>query len=87
MASLTSFFDNDKLLPVDRQTDGFNCGLFPLGYGSILLNGKSPVDGLFVVNEMRNHFMKCLKDAHLYPFPTLEKTVDVSSNKPKFFMF
>ena len=74
-------------LPVDKQTDGFNCGLFALGYASILLDGKSPVDARFVVNEMRNHFMKCLKDAHLYPFPTLEKAVDVSSNKPKFFMF
>ena len=82
---------NDKLevafLPVDKQTDAFNCGLFVLGYGSILLDGKSPVDARFVMNEMCNHFMKCLKDAHLYPFPTFEKAVDVSSNKPKFFMF
>ena len=74
-------------LPIDKQTDGFNCGLFALGYASILLDGKSPVDARFVVNEMRNHYMKCLKDAHLYAFPTLEKAVDVSSNKPKFFMF
>ena len=74
-------------LPVDKQTDGFNCGLFALGYASILLDGKSPVNARFVVNEMRNHFMKCLKDAQFYPYPTLEKAVDVSSNKPKFFMF
>ena len=74
-------------LPIDKQTDGFNCGLFALGYASILLDGKSPVDARFVVNEMCNHFMKCLKDAPLYPFPTFEKAVDVSSNKPKFFMF
>ena len=47
-------------LLVDKQTDGFNCGLFALGYASILLDGKSPVDARFVVNEMRNHFMKCL---------------------------
>ena len=85
------FVKNGKLevtfLPVDKQTDGFNCGLFALGYASILLDGKSPVDARFVVNEMRSNFIKCLKDAHLYPFPTLEKAVDVSSNKPKFFMF
>ena len=37
--------------------------------------------------ECANHFIKCLKDAHLYPFPTLEKVVDVSSNKPKFSCF
>ena len=40
-------------LPIDKQTDGFNCGLFPLGYASILLDGKSPVDVRFVENEMR----------------------------------
>ena len=39
------------------------------------------------MNEMRNHFMKCLKDDHLFPFSALEKAVDVSSNKLKFFMF
>ena len=59
-------------LLVDKQTDGFNCGPFALGYASILLDGKSPVDARFVVNEMRNHFIRCLKDAHLYLFPTLE---------------
>ena len=30
-------------LPVDKQTNGFNCGLFALGYASILLDGKSPL--------------------------------------------
>ena len=76
-------------VPVNKQTDGFNCDLFAfaLGSASILLDGKSLIDARFIVNEMCNHFMKCLKDVHLYPFPTLEKVVDVSSNKPKFFMF
>ena len=50
------------------------------------LDGKALVDARFVVNETRNHFIKCLKDTHLYPFPTLEKAVDVSSNTPKLFM-
>ena len=74
-------------LLVDKQTDGFNYSLFTLGYASNLLDGKSPVDVRFVVNEMRNHFMKCLKDSHLYPYPTLEKAVDVSSNKHNFSYF
>ena len=60
-------------LSVDKQTDGFNCGLFTLDYASILLDGKSPVDARFVVNEMCNHFMKCLKDTHLYPSQHLRK--------------
>ena len=73
--------------PVDEQTDGFNYGLSAMGYASILLDGKYTVDVRFLVNEMRNYVMKCLKDAHLYPFPTLKKAVDVSTNKPKIFMF
>ena len=64
-------------LPVDKQTNGFNCGLFALAYASILLVGKSLIDAGFVVNEMCSYFMKCLKAAYLYPSPTLEKAVDV----------
>ena len=54
-------------LPVDKQTNGFSCSLFTLGYASILLDGKFPVDTRFVVNEMRNHFMKCLKEFISFP--------------------
>ena len=76
-SSFQPLVKNGKLevtfLPVDKKIDGLNCGVFALGYGSTLLDGKSPVNARFVVNEMRNHFMKCLTDAHLYPFPTLEK--------------
>ena len=84
MESLKCFLE---FLPVDKLIDGFNCRLFALSYASTLLDGKSSVDDRFVVNKMRNHFMKCLKDAHLYSSPTLEKAVDVSSNRPKSFMF
>ena len=36
-------------LPVEKQTDGFNCGLFALAYASILLDGKSPTNFRFLV--------------------------------------
>ena len=36
-------------LPDDKQTDGLSCGFFPLGYTSILLDGKSHADARFVV--------------------------------------
>ena len=52
----------------------------------VCLDGKALVDARFVANEMRNHFIKCLKDTHLYLFSTLAKAVDVSSNKPKLFL-
>ena len=51
---------------IDKQIDGSNCSLFALGYASILSDGKSSVDSRLVVNEMRNHYIKCLKEAHFY---------------------
>ena len=48
-------------LPVEKQTDGFNCGLFALAYASILLDGKSPTDFRFLVKKMRAHYINCLK--------------------------
>ena len=40
-----------KFLPVEKQADGFNCGLFALVYASILLDGKSPTDFRFLVKD------------------------------------
>ena len=54
-------------LTVEKQTGGFNCGLFALVYASILLDGKSPTDFRFLVKEMRAHYIKCLKDVTLQP--------------------
>ena len=81
--------ENGKLevtfLPVEKQTDGFNCGLFALAYASIILDGKSPTDFQFLVNEMRAHYIKCLKEVTLHPFPVIEKTPPLN-NKAKFFL-
>ena len=52
-------------LPVQKQTNGFNYGLFALRLASVLLNDKSPIDTRFVVSEMRNRFIKCLKEVCL----------------------
>ena len=82
--------ENGKLevtfFPVEKQTDEFNCGLFALAYASILLDGKSPTNFRFLVKEMRAHYVKCLKDVTLYPFPVIENTAPLS-NKAKFFLF
>ena len=73
-------------LPVEKQTNDFNCGLFAWAYASILLDGKSPIDFRFLLKEMRAHYIKCLKYVTLRPFPVIENTAP-SSNKAKFFFF
>ena len=78
------------LLPVEKETDGFNCGLFALAYASILFDGKSPTDFRFLVKEMRTHYIKCLKDVTLHPLRTLLhratklKTSQISAFKGEF---
>ena len=59
-------------LPVEKQIDRFNCGLFALAYASVLLDEKSPTDFQFLVKEMRAHYIKCLKDVTLEPFLVIE---------------
>ena len=73
-------------LPVEKQTDGFNGGLFALAYASILLDGKPLNDFRFIAKEMRAHCIKCLKDVTLHLFPVIENTAP-SSNKAKSFLF
>ena len=83
-------FKNGKLevtfLTVEKQTDGFNFGLFALAYASILLDGKSPTDFRFLVKEIRAHYIKSLKDFTLHPIPVIENTAP-SSSKAKFVLF
>lgn len=79
--SLKSLFKplmrNEKLkvtiLPSDKQKDGVNCGLFALAFASIILDGRSPSDYIFKVDEMRNHYIHCLNECKLLPFPAPER--------------
>ena len=59
---------------------------FALPYASILLDGKFPTNFRFLVQEIRAHFIKCLKDVTLHPFPEMDNTAP-SSNKAKDFLF
>ena len=78
--SLKSLFKplvkNKKLqitfLPTDKKKDGVNCGLFALAFASVILDGRSPSDYAFTVNEMRDHYIRCLSECNLLPFPASE---------------
>ena len=84
------FLKNGKLevtfLPVEKQSDRFNCGPFALVYASILLDGKSPIDFRFLGKKMRAHYINCLKEVTLHPFLVIENTAP-STNKAKLFLF
>ena len=58
-------------LPVQKQPDGYNCGPFAIAYAAELLAGNSPSDAHFDVQQMRAHFILCLENRDLTPFPKL----------------
>ena len=66
------YFSGDEVisfLPVQRQPDGYNCGLFAIAFAAEILDGKSPSEAIFSVDEMRGHLISCLETQKLSPFP------------------
>ena len=75
--SIQSFYkhyfagDEISFLPVQRQPDGCNCGLFATAFAAEILDGKSPSEAIFSVDEMRGHLISFLEMQKLSPFPKL----------------
>ena len=66
------YFSGDEVmsfLPVQRQPDGYNCGLFAIAFAVEILDGKSPSEAKFSVDEIREHLISCLETQKLSPFP------------------
>ena len=59
------------LLPVQKQQDGHNCGLSAVGFAAEILDGKSPIDTVFHVPQLRSHLIYCLENGALAPFPKI----------------
>ena len=58
-----------SFLPVQKQPDAYNCGLFAIAFAAEIIDGNSPSDAMFFVEKMRGHLIKCLKKQKLTPFP------------------
>ena len=56
-------------LGVQKQSDGYNCGLFAIAFAAEVLHGQSPVGASFIVEEMRPHLINCLETEELTAFP------------------
>lgn len=69
--------DNGKLhvtmLPVEKQSDGFNCGVYAIAYAADILHGVSPMESQYDVDQMRAHFIDCLENEQLLVFPKTSK--------------
>ena len=60
-------------LPVQKQTDGYNCGPFAIAYAAEVLDGRSPIEAQFDVLKMREHIMACLENQVLTPLPKIKR--------------
>ena len=58
-----------SFLPVSKQPDSYNCGLFAIAFGAEMLDGKSPVNARFDVDKMRPHLIQCLDIFIMYHEP------------------
>ena len=50
-----------SIVPVQKQSNGYNCRLFAVAFATIVLNGLSPADSCFDVSLMRSHLLQCLE--------------------------
>ena len=55
-------------LQVQKQNDGYNCGLFAISFAADLMGGAFPMDACFDVRKMRSHLIYCLESKILTPF-------------------
>ena len=50
---------NVALLPVQRQSEGNNCGLFAIAFAADIMYGLSPMESFYDTAQMRNHLISC----------------------------
>ena len=55
-----------SFLPVQKQTDGYNCGSSAIAFEAEIVDGKSPVEACFDVERMRGHLINCLEKNFSY---------------------
>ena len=49
-----------SLLPVQKERNGWNCGLFSVAFAAEILGGTSPMEGNLYVDRMRAHLWFCV---------------------------
>lgn len=65
-------FVNEK---VQRQVGGSDCGLFSLAFATDLCHGIDPTNQKYHQESLRQHYVDCLENGEMSPFPKTEKRV------------
>ena len=62
-----------SFLPVQKQPDGYNCGIFSIAFAAEILEGAPLKNAKFDVQQMRQHLISCLEKKKLSPFPKIRE--------------
>ena len=60
-------------LNIQRQCNGWDCGVYAIAFATDLVNGKDPCLSRYLQEEMRRHLISCLEEGNMSPFPTEKK--------------
>jgi Ulp1 protease family, C-terminal catalytic domain len=55
--------------PCQRQTNGFDCGLYSIAFATSLAAGEDPSTIVYDSELLRSHFIECLRQKIIQPFP------------------
>ena len=61
-----------KMIAVQRQRGGVDCGLFAIAMATAIAFGIDPASQEFNQREMRTHLVKCFDEKVMLLFPTLK---------------
>ena len=61
-----------SFVDVQKQSGGYDCGLFALAFATALVNGINPGRFLYDQRNMRKHLLECLRNKKMELFPVLK---------------
>ena len=61
-----------KFVDVQKQSGGYDCGLFAIAFATSLVYGVQPGNVRYDQPKMRKHLCQCLEEERIRPFPALK---------------
>ena len=70
-----------KLMPVQHQTNGNDCGLFALAFATNFAEVIDPSERYYDKKALRNHLLQCLRNSEINHFPQEDMSVKSKPSK------
>ena len=58
-----------QFVPVQQQTNGYDCGIFAIAFATCLALGTNPSNATFDIQRMHSHLVTCLRATKMSTFP------------------